>query len=158
MNRLSSLSAVLRTRTSIFSNINASSSVAATLRGPKKKKGGGGDTGPISKDIVNIHKGREDPLIYPSDMYPPFVMELLEQQYSPDDVMLQLFRGERLPTAKEQWTLAKSLRRQALFDRNTLIKQRAEYESDDDHGEDLGGTAGQQDLDEEAAGEISDDD
>ena len=43
------------------------------IRGPKKKKGGE-IAPPISKDIVNIWKDRSDPLIYPSDMYPPWLM------------------------------------------------------------------------------------
>lgn len=52
---------------------------------------------------------------------------------------MQMYRGERIPDAKEQWTLAKSFRRQTLKDRNALYRQRWEYESDDELGEDLGG-------------------
>jgi len=36
-----------------------------------------------------------------------------------------------------------------------LIKQNLEYESEDDLGEDLGGAAGAEDLDEEATGELN---
>ena len=66
-----------------------------------------------------------------------------------------MYRGERLPTAGEQWTLAKSFRRTQLKDRNALKRQMWEYESDDDIGEDLG-IAGedQANLDEVAAGEL----
>ena len=32
---------------------------------------------PLNKDIINIWKDRTDALIYPSDMYPPFVMGML---------------------------------------------------------------------------------
>ena len=110
------------------------------VRGPKKKKGGE-IAPPISKDIVNIWKDRNDPLIYPSDMYPPWLMQMLDEKYTPDDIMLQIYRGERMPTAKEQWTLAKSLRRTQLKDRNALVKQMWEYESDEEIGEDLGITA-----------------
>ena len=110
---------------------------------------------PTCKDIVNIWKERTDPLIYPSDMYPPYVMAMLKERYTPDDVMLQMYRGERLPTAGEQWTLAKSFRRTQLKDGNALRRQMWEYESDDDMGEDLG-IAGddQANLDEVAAGEL----
>jgi hypothetical protein len=69
----------------LFSRVAPS---ASGVRGPKKKKGGKADAGPISTDIVNIFKGRSDPLIYPSEMYPPWVMGLLEDQYGPDDVMI----------------------------------------------------------------------
>ena len=47
-------------------------------------------------------------------------------------------RGERLPTAKQQWSLARSMKRQFLVDQNILFKRNLEYESDDDFGEDLG--------------------
>ena len=91
-------------------------------------------------------------------MYPPFVMGLLEETYTPDEVMLQMYRGERIPTASEQWTLAKAVQRNIIKDRNVLIKQRLEYESDDDFGEDLEGDLGVDDLDVEAAGEIEEGD
>ena len=55
-------------------------------------------------------------------MYPPFVMGLLEETYTPDEVMLQMYRGERIPTASEQWTLAKAVQRNIIKDRNVLIK------------------------------------
>jgi hypothetical protein len=86
----------------LFRNTSISSirSSTATLRAPKKKKGAKAAT-PTSSDIVNIFKDRKDPLIYPSDMYPPWVMGLLDVQYSPDDMMMQMYRGERLPTAAE---------------------------------------------------------
>jgi hypothetical protein len=45
---------------------------------------------------------------------------MLEEKYTPDDVMLQIYRGERLPSAEEQWTLAKSVRRTLLKDKNAL--------------------------------------
>ena len=52
--------------------------------------------------------------------------------------MLQMYRGERLPTMKEQWTLAKSIRRINIKDGNFLRRQHDVYESDDDAGENLG--------------------
>ena len=87
-------------------------------------------------------------------MYPPFVMQLLQKTYSPDEVMLQMYRGERIPTGREQWTLARTVFRDSIKDRNYLSKQRYEYESDDDIGEDLGGDPEGIDLDVEAKGEI----
>ena len=65
-----------------------------------------------------------------------------------------MYRGERIPTAKEQWTLSNSVHRQMINDRNYLVKQRWEYESDDDMGEDLGGGVDTGDLDVEAGGEL----
>ena len=65
-----------------------------------------------------------------------------------------MYRGERMPTAEEQWTLHNAVYRMAIKDRNVLIKQRYEYESDDDFGEDLGGGFEGTDLDAEAAGEL----
>ena len=56
---------------------------------------------PLNPDIVNIFKEGKDADVYPSDMYPPFVMRLLEKKYSPDEVMLQMYRGERMPSAHE---------------------------------------------------------
>ena len=69
-----------------------------------------------------------------------------------------MYRGERMPNAKEQWTLAKAVRRTIIKDRNVLVKQRYEYESDDDFGEDLEGDLGVDDLDVEAGGELEDGD
>ena len=91
----------------------------ATMRAPKKKKGGAIEA-PTCKDLVNIWKERSDPLIYPSEVYPPYVMEMLNDAYCPDDIMLQMYRGERVPDAKEQWTLAKSIRRTNIKDGNIL--------------------------------------
>ena len=91
-------------------------------------------------------------------MYPPYVMRLLEKTYTPDEVMLQMYRGERIPDASEQWTLSNAVLRESIKDRNLLIKQRLVYESDDDMGEDLGGNPETADLDVEAAGEVDEDD
>lgn len=65
-----------------------------------------------------------------------------------------MYRGERLPSASEQWTLARSIRRTQLKDRNALNRQMWEYESEDDIGEDLGEGGDMNDLDEAAAGEL----
>lgn len=43
------------------------------VRAPKKKKGAE-PAPPTIKDIVNIFKDRTDPVVYPSDMYPPWLM------------------------------------------------------------------------------------
>ena len=116
---------------------SASVGALSTVRAPKKKKGAAIEA-PTIKDLVNIWKERSDPLIYPSDAYPPYVMSMIQARYTSDDIMLQMYRGERLPTASEQWTLARSLRRTQLKDRNALNRQMWEYESEDDIGEDLG--------------------
>ena len=65
-----------------------------------------------------------------------------------------MYRGERMPNAKEQWTLSQGMFRVMIKDRNDLFKQRYEYESDDDMGEDLGGDADAADLDVEVDGEL----
>ena len=127
---------------------------AFAIRGPKKKKGGGGAAeGPVSTDIVNIWKDRSDPKIVATDKYPTWLVDLLQPKYMPDDVMLQLYRGERLPGPKEQWTLAKSMRRTFMKDNNVMFKRDWHYESDDDFGEDLGQDAEQEDFDEEFSDE-----
>ena len=77
-------------------------------------------------------------MIHASDRYPPWLMRMLEESYSPDDVMMQMYRGERIPTGPEQWTLVKSFRRQYLNDQNRYMKDSVIYESDDDIGEDTG--------------------
>jgi len=72
------------------------------IRGAKKKaKGGGASEAPLSSDIVNIFKDRPDPVIKPLDDYPKYLGELLNMKFSGDDVIFQLYRGERLPTPKE---------------------------------------------------------
>ena len=62
---------------------------------------------------------------------------------------MQLYRGERLPTGKEQWRLAKSYKRQYMMDGNRLIKRDWQYESDDDEGEDLGSDVIDEDYEDE---------
>ena len=64
-------------------------SAALAIRGPKKKGGKKNEVQlPDNPDIVNIFKDGKDAPVYPSDMYPPYVMQLLDKQYSPDEVML----------------------------------------------------------------------
>lgn len=113
--------------------------MALAIRGGKKKKGGGGaDTSTDSTDIVNIWKDRPDPVIRPIEDYPKFVSEQLLPHYSTDDVVFQLYRGERMPTPKEQWSLAQNARRTWLVDKNKLARRDWMYESSDDEGENLG--------------------
>ena len=126
----------------------------AAIRGPKKKKGGAATAeAPLSNDIVNIWKDRDDPKIVASDKYPPYLMELIKQKYSGDDVMYQLYRGERLPGHKEQWSLAKSLKRTFIVDGNFMRKRDYIYESDEDYGEDLGQDVVDEDYEEEFSDE-----
>ena len=59
------------------------------IRGPKKKGGKSGEVQlPDNPDIYNIWKDGKDAPVYPSDMYPPFVMGMLEETYTPDEIML----------------------------------------------------------------------
>ena len=52
----------------------AASSLA--IRGPKKKKGGKSEAeAPLSNDIVNIWKDREDCKIYATDKYPAYLRD-----------------------------------------------------------------------------------
>lgn len=124
------------------------------IRGGKKKKGGAIEA-PTIKDIVNIFKDRQDPLVYPSDSYPPYVMELIDEKYLPNDVMFHMIRGERMPTTSEQWTLARNIRRTLIKDANRMRKDALVYESDEDFAEYLGEQDDNEELDEEAAGEVS---
>mmetsp|Transcript_22589 Transcript_22589/g.27932 ORF Transcript_22589/g.27932 Transcript_22589/m.27932 type:complete len:84 (-) Transcript_22589:305-556(-) len=66
----------------------ANCSAALAIRGPKKKGKSDKVELPDNPDIVNIFKGGKDAPVYPSDMYPPFVMGLLEKSYNPDEIML----------------------------------------------------------------------
>ena len=77
-------SLMTRSSTSFMNN----SACTMAIRGPKKKKGAGGIALPDNPDIVNIFKDGKDAPVYPSDMYPPFVMELLTETYTPDEIML----------------------------------------------------------------------
>lgn len=52
--------------------------------------------------------------------------------------MMQIYRGERIPNASDQWSYARSFRRTFMQDMNKLQKQSWEYESEDDEGEDIG--------------------
>ena len=141
------------TRTSSF----AAPSLTLAIRGPKKAKGGkGGSKVEASNAIINIFKDGEDPVIYPSDAYPPYVMQQLREDYSPDDVVLQMMRGERIPEASEQWSLAKAVRRLVIKDAQKARRAMWEYESEDDEGEDLG-DVDERDLDDEAGGEVGED-
>ena len=81
---------------------------------------------------MNIFKDRPDPVIHATSMYPPWLIKMLDEAYTPDDVMMQMYRGERIPTGSEQWTLVKSFRRQYLNDQNRYMKEEILYESDDD--------------------------
>lgn len=62
-----------------------------------------------------------------------------------------MHRGERIPSASEQWTLARAIKKGAIKDHNYFKKQNLEYASDDDFGEDLGQLE-QADLDLESEG------
>ena len=120
------------------------------VRGPKKKKGPSKSEAPESSDIVNIFKDRPDPEIHATSRYPPWLIRMIEETYSPDDVMMQMYRGERIPTGSEQWTLVKSFRRTYLNDQNRYQKEEIMYESDDEAGEDTGAIE-EEDLTQTAA-------
>ena len=131
----------LRRATAVTSSNLLSNSSAPSLaaRGGKKKKGGpAAAAGPDSSDIVKIWKDRPDPVIRPTDEYPKYVQEALLPQYTAPDIIFQMYRGERLTTPKETWTLARNLRRSYIHEGNRMVKRDWEYESSDDDGEDLG--------------------
>ena len=65
-----------------------------------------------------------------------------------------MYRGERIPTGAEQWTLVKSFRRQYLNDQNRYMKDAVIYESDDDVGEDTG-AVDEEDLTQAAGGDAA---
>merc|ERR1719246_120255 len=116
------MASLLRLR-SVFGRSSTSmlnTAAALTVRGPKKKGKQAKVETPDNPDIVNIFKGGADAHVYPSDMYPPYVMRLLETKYTPDEIMLQMYRGERMPSAQEQWTLSNAVFRLAIKDRNVL--------------------------------------
>ena len=147
------MSALLRLRC-VFNGHSSSfrnTSAVAAIRGPKKKAKKDVVELPDNPDIVNIFKGSTDAPVYPTDMYPPFVLQLIDKNYTPDEIMLQMYRGERIPSAKEQWSLSNSMFRMMIKDRNSLFKNNYEYESEDDIGEDLGGNPDEADLEAEAA-------
>ena len=104
---------------------------------------------PLSNDICNIWKDREDPKIYASDKYPPYLMDMIKEKYGNDDVVFQMYRGERIPTPREQWSLAKSMKRTFIVDGNHMTKRDWAYESDEDLGEDLGQDVVNEDYEEE---------
>ena len=128
----------LRQRTPMFSNSFVYSAQSLALRGPKKKKPAGPAAAPDTTDIVNIWKERPDPKIYPSERYPPWLIKMVDEHYTGDDVVLQIYRGERIPADHEQWSLAKAMRREYMIDENKLRKDEWHYESEDDEGEDVG--------------------
>lgn len=103
-------------RAPLLANSLIPSSSYLAIRGPKKKKGADKSAAPDNTDIVNIFKERKDPEIKSSEHYPPWLLQLIDEGSSPDDVVLQIYRGERIPSQYEQWSLAKSFRRQYLND------------------------------------------
>ena len=95
-------------------------------RGSKKKKVAK-EEGPLSNDIVNIFKDRPDPVIREMEAYPKYLPDFLKEEYTYDDIMFQLYRGERLPTPKEQWSLAQNFKRTMVYDNNALLKNDLVY-------------------------------
>ena len=67
---------IMRQRQSIFSNQILGSQLA--VRGAKKKKGGAPAAAPLSNDIVNIFKDKQDAPVYPTEAYPPWLTDLLK--------------------------------------------------------------------------------
>ena len=80
------LAITLLRRTPTLSNQVLATQLA--IRGPKKKKGGAAAALPDSNDIVNIFKDGKDAPIYPTDAYPPWMMDLIKPKYTPDEIML----------------------------------------------------------------------
>jgi hypothetical protein len=67
------------------------------VRGPKKKKGANKSTGdPMGGEIFNILKEKKDTPILPSEMYPPWLIQLVEPKVNFQSVLMRLYRGERV--------------------------------------------------------------
>lgn len=43
---------------------------------------------PDTNDIVNIFKDKPDAVIYPTERYPPWLLNLMNETYTPDDVLM----------------------------------------------------------------------
>ena len=111
---------------------------ASVTRAPKKKdkKGGkGAAAGPVSDDIVNIFKEKEDPIILPSEYYPDWIFEHVVPHQSSIETTYEIIQGKRLPMGNEQWSFMKNTLRQRIKHKNQLGNQDAVYESDDDFNE-----------------------
>ena len=78
MSSLLSLRSLFNRSASLTSPSLLNTSAALAIRGPKKKGKNTAIALPDNPDIVNIFKTGADAPVYPSDMYPPFVMELLD--------------------------------------------------------------------------------
>ena len=94
----------------------AFSPATAVSRAPKKKdkKGGGGGKGgaaPVSDDIVNIFKDRQDPVILPSEYYPNWLFENLGSQMSVQQRVEDFEMGRFIPYGKEQITFQHNIKR-----------------------------------------------
>lgn len=87
--------------------------IANTIRGPKKKKGGPAKSEVAeSNNIVQIFKDRDDITIYPSDMYPDWLMEMVRNpHYNSDETMIHMYRGERIPDCREAYQMSRNIRR-----------------------------------------------
>ena len=111
----------------------------AVSRAPKKKdKKGGGSTNvsDVHDDVVNIFKDRQDPIILPSEYYPPWLLAWLEKKYSFSEVVKQVGYGVRVPSGKEQWTFIHSLKRDRIryrFDHDKVYDSDDESREGDDH-------------------------
>ena len=108
---------------------------SAVTRAPKKKgkKGGGkGAAAPVSDDIVNIFKEREDPIILPSEYYPQWIFENLEERVSASEVFDHIKYGRYAPSGKHTWTMLHSMQRLRIRLQNDYGGQDEVYESEDE--------------------------
>ena len=49
------------------------------------------------RDVINIMKDGTDPKIYPSEMYPPWLISMARDiHFSPEDTFFQMFYGQRV--------------------------------------------------------------
>ena len=111
----------------------------AISRAPKKKdkKGGGSaSTADVHDHVVNIFKDRDDPIILPSEYYPPWLLDWLEKKYSYLEIVKQVGFGVRVPAGKEQWSFMHSLKRHRIkhpFDHHKVYDSDDESREGDDH-------------------------
>ena len=110
-------------------------STSASVTRARKKKGGKGGAAPVSDDIVNIFKDREDPIILPSEYYPKWLFENVGGKLGPEEVFDLIRHGKYLPTqdtAKHTWTYANNLARLRIRLENDYGNQEKVYDSDED--------------------------
>eukprot|EP00344_Euplotes_crassus_P006061 CAMPEP_0197005586 /NCGR_PEP_ID=MMETSP1380-20130617/30103_1 /TAXON_ID=5936 /ORGANISM="Euplotes crassus, Strain CT5" /LENGTH=158 /DNA_ID=CAMNT_0042424775 /DNA_START=19 /DNA_END=495 /DNA_ORIENTATION=+ len=125
----------MNTLANIFRRSSRSSlyTTTAVTRKPKKKGGKAkGGAGPVSDDIVNIFKEREDPIILPSEYYPQWIFQHLDKPISSEEVLDHIKYGRYVPSGDMTYTLMRSLQRSKIRLQNDYGGEEEVYDSDED--------------------------